>query len=225
MARNRFLATAVTPLIFILVLLPGCSGVMEAYREQTSPSSEMPIQCKFVCPVTPDLVPAGGESRLDSLVVVDVRENRESIGSMYSADGPFTLICMDERSFERILEGDVASLLDKHSIAVDRNRAGRPSTGVSLYVEILNAWVESRATGLTEFKVPIEASVIFRTVLQDDKRGIVLWEAECRGKDTEKVFYSFSRHHAVSLEKAYCEAIHSFETAVGSAEFLRAIRR
>ena len=223
-ARNRFLRST-GPLLLFILALPACSGVMEAYREQTYPSSDMPIQCKFVCPVPADSGPAPGESRLDNLVVVDLRENRESIGSMYSADGPFTLICMDEMSFERILEGDLARLLDKHSIAVDRNQSGRPSTGVSLYVEILNAWVESRATGLTEFKVPIEASVIFRTVLQDDRRGIVLWEAECRGKDTENVWYSFSRHHAASLGKAYCDAIHSFETAIGSTEFQRAIRR
>jgi len=185
----------------------------------------MPIQCKFVCPVPPDSRPTPGETRLDNLVVLDLRENRERIGSMYSADGPFTLICMDGMSFERILEGDLASLLDRHSIAVGGGQGGRPSAGVSLYVEIVDAWVESRATGLTEFKIPIEASVIFRTVLQDDKRGIVLWEAECRGKDAENVWYSFSRHHAASLGKAYCGAIRSFESVIGSAEFLRAIRR
>lgn len=224
MAWNRFLPISVLLLPFILASL-GCSGVMEAYREQNSPTSEMPIQCKFVCPVRPDSGPVPGESRLDNLVVVDLRENRESIGSMYSANGPFTLICMEEMSFERILEGDVASLLDKHSIAVGGDQAGRASAGVSLYVEILDAWVESRTTRLTEFKVPIEASVIFRTVLQDDERGIILWEEECRGKDTENVWYSFSRHHAASLGKAYCEAIHSFETAIESVGFLRAIRR
>jgi len=224
MARNRFLRISVPWLIFILAS-PGCSGVMEAYREQTFRSSEMPIPCKFVCPARPNSGPAPGESRLDNLVVVDLRENRESVGSMYSANGPFTLICTEEMSFDETLEGDVASLLDKFSIAVGRDQGGRLPAGVSLYVEILDAWVESRATGLTEFKVPIEASVILRTVLQDDKRGIVLWEAECRGKDTENVWYSFSRHHAASLEKAYCEAIHSFETAIGSAGFLRAIRR
>ncbi len=62
----------------------------------------------FICPVSPELVPTPGESRLDNLVVVDLRENRESIGLLYSADGLFTLICMDEMSFERILEDELA---------------------------------------------------------------------------------------------------------------------
>lgn len=224
MDRKRFLPFS-APLLLFLLASPGCSGVMEAYREQTFPSSDLPIRCKFVCSVPPDSGPAPGEYRLDNLVVVDLRENWESIGSMYSANGSFTLVCMEDLSFEGILERDLASLLYKHSISVGGDQGGRPSVGISLYVEILDARVESRATGLSEFKVPIEASVIFRTVLQDDEMGIVLWEAECRGKDTENVWYSFSRHHVASLGKAYCEAIRTFEAAIGSVGFLRAIRR
>lgn len=215
MARNRLLRIAVFPLLFLFGA-PGCAGVMEAYREQTDPSSDRQIQCRFVCPAPPDSEPAPRESWLDNLVVVDLREDQEVVGSMYSANGPFDLVCREEMSFERVMEEDMASLLGRHSITVGGDRAGRPPAGVSLYVEILDIWVASRDIGWTDIQLPIEASVIFRAVLQDDKREIVLWEAEFRGKNTQKVFYSFSRHHAASLEKAYCEAIRSFETAIGS---------
>lgn len=222
--RNHLFSISVALLIFILAL-PGCSSVMEAYREQTVPSSERPIQCKFVCPVPSESGPARRESRLDSLVVIDLRGDPDSIGSMYSANGSFNLTCMHGMSFERILDGDLARILDRHSIAVGGAQTGGRPTRISLYVDILEAWVASRATGLTEFKVPIEASVTFRTVLQDDERETILWEAECRGRATDNVWYSFSRHHAASLEKAYCKAIQSFETAIGSEGFLQAIRR
>ncbi len=224
MGRNRALPISVLPLLLILAL-PGCSGVREAYREQTSPSAAMPIDCRFTCPVPPNPEQARAEARLDNLVVLDLRESRESVGSMYSANGDFTLICKDGASFERTVEEDIAGRLARHKVAVGGDRGSRPPAGVSLYVEILDGWVESREAGSSAFKVPIEASVAFRAVLQDDRTGIILWETECRGNDTDNVWYSLSRHHATSLGKAYCEAIRSFDAAVASAAFLQALRR
>jgi hypothetical protein len=144
---------------------------------------------------------------------------------MYSAEGPLTLVCTDEMEFARGLEEDLASLLDKHSIVVGGDPSGLRATGYSLYVEIVDAWVESGTTESTGIKIPIEASVTFRATLEDETNWITLWHEEFRGNDKRAIWYSLSPHHAESLKRAYCEAIRSFEAAIGSPAFRRAIRR
>src|SRR5512134_67371 len=130
------------PLLLFILAASGCSHMMEGAREHSSPFSELPIQCRFECRESPYAGPAPVEFRLDSLDVADLREG-PSIGSMYSANGSLTLICMDEMEFARGLEEDLASLLDKHSIVVGNDQPWLPPTGSSLYVEIVEAWVES----------------------------------------------------------------------------------
>jgi hypothetical protein len=165
-----------------------------------------------------------GEVRLNSLDVVDIREGR-IIGSMYSAEGSLTLTCMNGMSFGRELEEDLVSLLDKHSIVVGDDRSGLPPAWGTLYVEILDAWVESGTTEPTGIEIPIEASVIFSATLEDETNWITLWHEEFRGNDKRAIWYSLSQHHVESLRRAYCEAIRSFEAAIGSPAFQRAIRR
>lgn len=105
------------------------------------------------------------------------------------------------------------------------DRSGLPPTGFSLFVEIVEAWVESETTGMTEFKIPIAASVTFRATLEDETNWVTPWQEEFRGKDKRAIWYSASQHHAESLRRAYCEAIRSFESAIGNAKFQKAIRR
>ena len=203
--------------------------MMEGAREHSSPLFEIPIRCKFECPSSPHAGQTRVEFRLSGLDVVDLRKDWY-IGSMYSAKGSLTLICTDETELAAELEEDLAGILDRHSIVVSGDPFWMPPAwsfqyGVSLYVEIVEAWVESGATGSTEFKIPIEATVIFRAALEDDTDWTTLWQEEFRGTDERSIWYSSSPHHAESLKRAYCEAIRSFEAAIGSAEFLGAIRR
>ena len=212
------------PLLLFILVASGCSHMMEGARQHSSPFSEIPIPCKFECQESPYAGPAPVEIRLDSLDVADLREGR-NIGSMYSAKGSFTLICMDEMEFARGLDEDLASLLDKHSIVVGGVQPWLPPTGYSLYVEIVEAWVESKTTGMSGIKIPIEASVVFRATLEDETNWVTLWHEEFRGIDRRAIWYSVSQHHAESLQRAYCEAIRSFDAAIGSSRFQNAIRR
>ena len=212
------------PLLLFILMSSGCSHMMEGAREHSSPFSDLPIPCRFECQESPYGGPGPVVFRLDSLEVADLREGR-SIGSMYGANGSLTLICMDETELAGGLEEDLSSLLDKHSIAVGGDPSGLPPTGYSLYVEIVDAWVESGTTAASEWKIPIEASVVFRATLEDETNWVTLWHEEFRGKDKRAIWYSVSQHHAESLQRAYCEAIRSFDAAIGSARFQKAIRR
>lgn len=212
------------PVILFILASSGCSYIMEGAREHSSPFSKIPIQCKFKCQEPPYAGPTPVVFRLDSLDVENLREGR-SIGSMYSAKGSLTLICVDETEFARGLGDDLANLLNKHSIVVGGDQTGPPPTGFSLFVEIVEAWVESETTGMTEFKIPIEASVTFTATLEDETNWVPLWHEEFRGKDKRAIWYSLSQFHAESLQRAYCEAIRSFESAIGNAKFQKAIRR
>lgn len=212
------------PLLLFILVTSGCSHIMEGAREHSSPFSRIPIRCKFECQESLNAGPTPVEFRMDSLDVENQREGR-SIGSMYSAKGSLTLICMDEMEFTRELEEDLASLLNKHSIVVDGDQSGLPPTGLSLFVEIVEAWVVSETAGMTEFKIPIEASVTFRATLEDETNWVTLWHEEFRGKDKRAIWYSVSQQHAESLRRAYCEAIRSFELAIRNAKFQKAIRR
>ena len=212
------------PLLLFILASSGCSHMMEGAREHSSPFSEIPIPCRFECPVSPYAGPAPAEIRLDTLDVENLLEG-QGIGSMYSANGSLTLICMDGTELAWGLEEDLANLLDRHSIVVGGDPAGLPPAGISLHVEIFEAWVESETTGTSGIKIPIEASVAFRATVEDETKWVTLWHEEFRGKDKRAIWYSLSQHHAESLQRAYCEAIRSFDAAIGSAKFQKAIRR